>query len=138
MARGTSLLSFVVARILLAVPMLLILLTAVFVILRILPGDPVLALWGGPYLLARPDPPVDFRGLAAVAAAERPMDERTSAVRCLSVRLQHRTVHRGQLNRGELGSFHQRNPTSPPSLSHVGPRPLRVLCQDGSGEHVAD
>ena len=49
MARGTSLLSFVVARILLAVPMLLILLTAVFVILRILPGDPVLALWGGRY-----------------------------------------------------------------------------------------
>jgi peptide/nickel transport system permease protein len=49
MARGTSLLAYVFARILLAIPMLLILLTAVFVILRILPGDPVLALWGGRY-----------------------------------------------------------------------------------------
>ena len=47
MARGHSLLAYTVTRILLAVPMLLILLTAVFVILRILPGDPVLALWGG-------------------------------------------------------------------------------------------
>ncbi len=47
MARDGSLLAYVVTRILLAVPMLLILLTAVFIILRILPGDPVLALWGG-------------------------------------------------------------------------------------------
>jgi len=47
MARGHSLLAYTVTRILLALPMLLILLTAVFVILRILPGDPVLALWGG-------------------------------------------------------------------------------------------
>src|SRR3989441_9463074 len=47
MARDGSLLAYVLTRILLAVPMLLILLTAVFVILRILPGDPVLALWGG-------------------------------------------------------------------------------------------
>ncbi len=34
-------------RVILAIPMLLILLTAVFIILRILPGDPILALWGG-------------------------------------------------------------------------------------------
>lgn len=47
MARGRSLLAYVFARIGLAIPMLLILLTAVFIILRILPGDPVLALWGG-------------------------------------------------------------------------------------------
>jgi len=47
MARDGSLLAYVLTRILLAVPMLLILLTAVFIILRILPGDPVLALWGG-------------------------------------------------------------------------------------------
>ena len=46
MARGSSLLAYVVTRILLAVPMLFILLTAVFIVLRILPGDPVLALWG--------------------------------------------------------------------------------------------
>lgn len=46
MARGRSLLAFAIARAALAVPMLLILLTAVFFILRILPGDPVLALWG--------------------------------------------------------------------------------------------
>ncbi|HKZ99572.1 MAG TPA: ABC transporter permease [Thermoplasmata archaeon] len=47
MARGRSLLSYVIARIVLAFPMLFILLTAVFLILRVLPGDPVLALWGG-------------------------------------------------------------------------------------------
>ncbi len=47
MARGHSLLAYTLTRIALAVPMLLILLTAVFVILRILPGDPILALWGG-------------------------------------------------------------------------------------------
>ena len=47
MARGHSLLAYAVTRILLAIPMLLILLTAVFLILRILPGDPILALWGG-------------------------------------------------------------------------------------------
>jgi peptide/nickel transport system permease protein len=47
MAGGRSLVAYIVARILLAIPMLVILLTAVFLILRILPGDPVLALWGG-------------------------------------------------------------------------------------------
>lgn len=47
MAGGRSLLAYVVARAALAVPMLLILLTAVFFILRVLPGDPVLALYGG-------------------------------------------------------------------------------------------
>ncbi len=47
MARGSTLLAYAVTRILLAIPMLLILLTAVFVVLRILPGDPILALWGG-------------------------------------------------------------------------------------------
>lgn len=47
MAGGRSLLAYVVTRAALAVPMLLVLLTAVFFILRILPGDPVLALWGG-------------------------------------------------------------------------------------------
>ncbi|HEX9341210.1 MAG TPA: ABC transporter permease [Thermoplasmata archaeon] len=47
MARGRSLLAYAVARAALAIPMLLILLTAIFFILRVLPGDPVLALWGG-------------------------------------------------------------------------------------------
>lgn len=47
MARGNSLVSYAAARLLLAIPMLLILLTAVFVVLRVLPGDPILALWGG-------------------------------------------------------------------------------------------
>jgi peptide/nickel transport system permease protein len=47
MAGGRSLAAYIVARILLAVPMLIILLTAVFLILRVLPGDPILALWGG-------------------------------------------------------------------------------------------
>ena len=47
MARGTSLAAFAITRGLIAIPMLLFLLTFVFFILRILPGDPVLALWGG-------------------------------------------------------------------------------------------
>jgi len=47
MGGGRSILAYAVTRIALAIPMLLILLTAIFVILRILPGDPVLALWGG-------------------------------------------------------------------------------------------
>jgi len=47
MARGHSLLAYTVTRIGLAVPMLVVLLTAVFLILRVLPGDPILALWGG-------------------------------------------------------------------------------------------
>jgi len=47
MAGGRSLAAYIVARILLAIPMLIILLTAVFLILRVLPGDPILALWGG-------------------------------------------------------------------------------------------
>jgi peptide/nickel transport system permease protein len=47
MAGGRSLAAYVVTRILLAFPMMVILLTAVFLILRILPGDPILALWGG-------------------------------------------------------------------------------------------
>src|SRR3989449_7872883 len=40
----------------LAIPMLLILLTAVFIVLRILPGDPILALWGGH---TPPEPAID-------------------------------------------------------------------------------
>jgi len=47
MARDGSLFAYILTRMFLAIPMLLILLTAVFVILRVLPGDPVLALWGG-------------------------------------------------------------------------------------------
>ena len=47
MARTGSLASYAVARVALAIPMLLILLTAVFIVLRVLPGDPILALWGG-------------------------------------------------------------------------------------------
>src|SRR3989304_3428391 len=47
MARGVSLLTYAITRLLLALPMLLILLTVLFLVLRVLPGDPVLALWGG-------------------------------------------------------------------------------------------
>src|SRR5438128_260192 len=46
MARGGSLLAYALTRMALALPMLLILLTAVFIVLRVLPGDPILALWG--------------------------------------------------------------------------------------------
>ena len=42
-----SLLAYGVTRLALAVPMLLILLTVVFVVLRIVPGDPIYALYGG-------------------------------------------------------------------------------------------
>ncbi|MDK2865019.1 MAG: peptide/nickel transport system permease protein, partial [Thermotogota bacterium] len=42
-----SLKTYIIARILLAVPMVLILLTVVFVIMRVIPGDPVLTLLGG-------------------------------------------------------------------------------------------
>jgi len=47
MAQGRSLVAYTLTRMALAAPMLLILLTALFFILRVLPGDPVLALWGG-------------------------------------------------------------------------------------------
>jgi len=47
MARSGSLLAFIITRLMIAAPMLFILLTFVFIILRVLPGDPVLALWGG-------------------------------------------------------------------------------------------
>ncbi len=47
MAKGNSLVSYAVTRGILAIPMMLILLTAVFLILRVLPGDPIIALWGG-------------------------------------------------------------------------------------------
>jgi peptide/nickel transport system permease protein len=42
-----NLLRYIITRILLTIPMLLILLTLVFVVLRIMPGDPVSALIGG-------------------------------------------------------------------------------------------
>ena len=58
MARASPLLLYVITRALLAVPMLVILLTAVFVILRLIPGDPIQALFGG-------------RGNPAVVAAAR-------------------------------------------------------------------
>src|SRR2546427_10625143 len=47
MAKGKSLLAYALTRGVLAVPMLLILLTMVFFVLRVLQGDPVLALWHG-------------------------------------------------------------------------------------------
>src|SRR3972149_3310422 len=46
MARGQSLLAYAITRAALALPMFLILPTAVFFVLRVLPGDPILALWG--------------------------------------------------------------------------------------------
>ncbi len=47
MAKRASLLAYTVSRLILALPMLFILLTAVFVVLRIVPGDPITALYGG-------------------------------------------------------------------------------------------
>ncbi len=70
MARGSSLVAYAITRLFIAIPMLLILLTFVFVILRILPGDPVLALWSG-----RPPPPSSSARLPlARRAAKELMD----------------------------------------------------------------
>lgn len=46
-AQGTSLRSYVVTRLLLVIPMVLILLTMVFVLMRVAPGDPITASLGG-------------------------------------------------------------------------------------------
>ena len=55
MARRGSLRAYVLARLLLALPMLLILLTATFVLLRVAPGDPVTATLGDRVSDARAD-----------------------------------------------------------------------------------
>ena len=68
MAGSHSLAAYVVTRFLLAIPMLLILLTAVFLILRVLPGDPVLALWGG----RTPPPDVVERARVALGLDQPP------------------------------------------------------------------
>lgn len=47
MARASPLLLYVLTRGLLALPMLVILLTTTFIILRIIPGDPIQAMFGG-------------------------------------------------------------------------------------------
>ncbi len=47
MPAGSSLRTYILARLLLSLPMLLILLTVVFIILRAIPGDPISALYGG-------------------------------------------------------------------------------------------
>src|SRR5438128_5521381 len=47
MPRRGSLLAYGLTRLILAFPMLLILLTVVFTVLRIIPGDPIYALYGG-------------------------------------------------------------------------------------------
>ncbi len=46
-AQGTSLRSYVITRLLLVIPMVLILLTIVFVLMRVAPGDPITASLGG-------------------------------------------------------------------------------------------
>src|SRR6266571_4855984 len=68
MAGSHSLAAYGVTRLLLAIPMLLILLTAVFLILRVLPGDPVLALWGG----RTPPPDVVERARVALGLDQPP------------------------------------------------------------------
>ena len=47
MKRSGSLRSYVITRVLLAIPMLLILLTVVFLLMRVAPGDPITAALGG-------------------------------------------------------------------------------------------
>lgn len=47
MPKRASLTAYAVSRLVLALPMLLILLSVVFLVLRILPGDPIAALYGG-------------------------------------------------------------------------------------------
>jgi peptide/nickel transport system permease protein len=69
MARGHSLASYAIARMALALPMLLILLTMLFFFLRVLPGDPVLALWGG----RTPPPDVVERARVALGLDQHPL-----------------------------------------------------------------
>ena len=47
MPKRASLAAYAVSRLVLALPMLLILLSVVFLVLRVLPGDPIAALYGG-------------------------------------------------------------------------------------------
>src|SRR4249920_4224979 len=47
MKRSGSLRSYVITRVFLAIPMLLILLTVVFLLMRVAPGDPITAALGG-------------------------------------------------------------------------------------------
>ncbi len=47
MRGSSSLRAYIIARLLLSLPMLLILLTVVFIVLRAIPGDPITALYGG-------------------------------------------------------------------------------------------
>ncbi len=47
MPKRASLAAYAVSRLILALPMLLILLSVVFLVLRVLPGDPIAALYGG-------------------------------------------------------------------------------------------
>jgi len=47
MKRSTSLRGYLITRVLLAIPMLLILLTVVFLLMRVAPGDPITAALGG-------------------------------------------------------------------------------------------
>ena len=46
-AQGTSLKSYLLTRLALVVPMVLILLTFVFLLMRVAPGDPISAALGG-------------------------------------------------------------------------------------------
>ncbi|MCJ2519682.1 MAG: ABC transporter permease [Candidatus Thermoplasmatota archaeon] len=47
MGRTSSLSAYIVTRLILSLPMLIILLTVVFLVLRVLPGDPISAIYGG-------------------------------------------------------------------------------------------
>jgi peptide/nickel transport system permease protein len=47
MGRTSSLSAYILTRLVLSIPMLIILLTVVFIVLRIIPGDPIAAIYGG-------------------------------------------------------------------------------------------
>lgn len=47
MGRTSSLSAYLLTRLVLSIPMLIILLTVVFVVLRVIPGDPISAIYGG-------------------------------------------------------------------------------------------
>src|SRR5215210_7502680 len=67
MRGGTSLRTYVIARVALAIPTVLILLTMVFLLMRVAPGDPITAALGGQL------PQEELEARRAAAGFDRPM-----------------------------------------------------------------
>src|SRR2546422_595431 len=122
MAKRSSLLAYTLSRLLLALPMLFILLTAVSVVLRILPGDPITALYGrrpplrhrhlrDSDILAGPHVPARLRGATPLASDE-------SAVLADSANPCNGPPHDRFDPRGELAELRRCDPPSGPPVPY--------------------